>query len=403
MNIAAEWDGPGASARRRPRFRWSRLLWALVYPRRGQQLVPTLPGLLLIALALGIGTAAYNSANNILFITLALLLACVILSGVLSALNFARVRWRFLLPPGLRAGRPGVVGLELHNGKSFLPTYGLDCSVAATGVVSGDAPRPQSTFTAKGHDVKSILSRAGAAKPEVLRLGRRLDPQTSAQVDWTWTPPRRGRWRLELRQVGSCFPFGFFNKKLTAALQREVTVWPSPVEYRRHRVAGARWASGRTHAPRAGAGTDLLALRRYAVGDSHRLIHWKASARTGQLLVRQFAAETLEHFTLRLDTAAAQWPRPEQFERAVSLAATLAEDLFRAGALRAVAIDGETPLRVRQVRDLEAWLDRLALVGPTADRAGPAPHAGRPGELVLAPDGVAGVAALHHGEKAATA
>jgi len=52
----------------------------------------------------------------------------------------------------------------------------------------------------------------------------------------------------------------------------------------------------------------------------------------------------------------------EQFEVLVSFAATLAEDLFRGGQLQTLALDGEAPVIVRHVRDLESWLDRLAVV-----------------------------------------
>src|SRR5262245_14048641 len=106
-----EWSGPGIRGRR-VAFTWNHLLWSLVYPQRGQRTLPTVPGIVLIALSFGIGTAAYNSASNILFITLSLLLTCLILSGVLSWMNLRGVRWRLQLAPPLRAGHDTVVGLR---------------------------------------------------------------------------------------------------------------------------------------------------------------------------------------------------------------------------------------------------------------------------------------------------
>lgn len=400
---AAEWDGPGLSGRQLRRFRWSNVLWALIYPQRNQQLVPTISGVLLIALSLGIGMAAYNASNNILFITLALLLACLILSGVVSWLNFARVRWRLLLPPAARAGQTTTLTLELANTKAFLPTYGLACALEVQPVSTDEPARPETTFTAKGRDVRAILAAKPAGATTVLRLPARLDPQGSASLDWAWQPPRRGQWRIALRSVGSFFPFGFFNKKLATTFARDLLVWPAPVEYRRCPAAGARWTGGSERTARTGSGTDLLALRRYAAGDSHRLIHWKASARTGQLLVRQFAAESVEHYTLWLQTEAARWPRPEQFERALSLCATLAEDLFRAGSLGGVMVDGEPIQPVRQVRDLEAWLDRLAVLQPRTVAPGQGGTFFQPNLMTFAPDGPAGAAALIDGKPAATA
>jgi uncharacterized protein (DUF58 family) len=164
---------------------------------------------------------------------------------------------------------------------------------------------------------------------------------------------------------------------------------------------------------KAGTGGDLHALRRYAVGDSHRLIHWKASARTQTLLVRQFAAESAEGFSIWLRTDAGIWAREEQFELLVSFCATLAEDLFRAGRLTGVAIDDDPPVPVRRVHDVESFLDRLAVVtrkgereqpdgGRRAVSVGEGETRGRKNVMTFTPDGARGVAAFVDGEKAAS-
>jgi uncharacterized protein (DUF58 family) len=212
------------------------------------------------------------------------------------------------------------------------------------------------------------------------------------------------------------------RKLLSTELREERVVWPAPVEYRRLGEAGARRTAGGERTARAGSGGDLLALRRYASGDSHRLIHWKASARSRQLLVRQFAADSTEGLSLWLRTDAAVWTRPEQFELLLSFCATLAEDLFRSGQLIAAAIDDERPVPIRGVGDLEALLDRLAIAQPRKEQT-PSGERGssaaktmedkdgmasltannRKNVLTFAPDGARGVAAYVDGEQTATA
>ncbi len=402
MSLDAAWSGPGVRARRE-RFTWSAFLWSLVYPQRGHRILPTIPGLVLIGLAMGIGTAAYNSSSNILFITLSLLLACLILSGVLSWLNIRGLRWRLLLAPPLRAGHDAVVALELRNEKRFLPTYGLWFEFGARVVETDAGHRAESTVTAGGAEVRAMLAKPDAAEQRTRApLAGRLDPRGAGRVEWVIKPERRGRLRVELISVGSLFPFGFLRKDLGTELHVETIVWPAPVEYRRHTAGAARRAAGGERVPRAGTGGDLLALRRYAAGDSHRLIHWKASARTQTLLVRQFAAESAEGYSLWLRTDAGAWPRAEQFELLISFVATLAEDLFRAGRLGSVAINGDAPAPVRRVHDLELWLDRLAVARPIAAPAGGELQAARQNVMTFAPDGGRGVAAYVDGQKAAS-
>jgi uncharacterized protein (DUF58 family) len=399
----SDWHGPGARKARR-RFTWSAFLWSLVYPQRGHRIRPTIPGVVLIGLSMGIGTAAYNSSSNILFITLSLLLACLILSGVLSWINLRAVQWRLRLAPPLRAGHDAVVALELRNGKRFLPTYGLGFEFGAQFVGVAADQRAESTITGRNLDVRAVLAQADARQMTGrVGLTTRLDPRGEGRVEWVFKPERRGRLRVDLVSVGSLFPFGFLRKDFGAELSAETVVWPAPVEYRRHATGAARRAAGGERVPRAGTGGDLLALRRYTSGDSHRLIHWKASARTRTLLVRQFAAETAEGYAMWLRTDAGVWSPGGQFELLISFAATLAEDLYRAGRLISVALDAQPPMLMRRVHDLELWLDKLAVTRPNDQATGTGEWiVARQNMMTFAPDGTRGVAAYVDGQKAAS-
>lgn len=355
---------------------WRRVLWALVFPKRTQRVSATLPGLVLIGLAVGVGVAAYNSASNILFITLSLLLGCLVLSGVLSWLNFRGVHWRLEVDVPMRAGREQTATIHLRNDKRLVPSQALVFEVVNT----------------------------SAPTPKEIALRDRLDPQAEAQLSWLVKPAKRGRERVELAFVGSLFPFGFLRKSFAAKTACEVTVWPAPVEYRRFPVAA--WHRAQPGAPvsRAGQSGDLLALRNYRSGDSHRQIHWKASARLRRLVVRQFSVENEENFTLWLAVPASLWRDSVQFETLCSFAATLAEDLFKQGKLDAVAFGGEPAVPVRAVRDLEVFLDRLAILQPEENETGLVlTRPANKNVLSFSPEGIKGVIAHVDGEVAATA
>ncbi len=353
-----------------------------------------------MVVAMGIGTAAYNTSSNILFITLSLLLACLLLSGLLSWFNFKGVCWR-LRPQGpWRAGHDTLVVVEILNRKKWLPTYGLWFDLATQPCLPAIDVKPT-----KELKMREIL----AAAEKLVTPGRvfyreRIEPGAEVAVDWGVKPDRRGEALVELSAVGSLFPFGFLKKNIGVALKRPVLVWPAQVEYQwTGAVANFAGSAGRKTS-RAGIGEDLLALRKYERGDSHRLIHWKASARLGKLMVRQFAADSQDGYALRFDTPAEVWTHSEQFELLCAFAGTLVEDLFAAGRLRAISVNGGPLVEVRRVRDVEAFLDTLALIKPTTfeSRGADGPTATK-NLITFAPNGARGVAAYVDGQQTASA
>ena len=93
-------------------------------------------------------------------------------------------------------------------------------------------------------------------------------------------------------------------------------------------------------ARRLGPG-EFHGLREYVDGDEPRSIHWKASARTEQLLVKEHTTEGLRRCTIVLDATTGSYHDPEGFERAVTAAASLVHSADRAGlSTRFVTVDG---------------------------------------------------------------
>lgn len=407
------WHGPGVKEARRG-FSWHALVWKLVFPARRHRIGLTVPGLFLMVTAMGIGTAAYNTANNILFITLSLLLACLLLSGLLSWFNFTGVCWR-LRPQGpWRAGHEALVAVEVQNRKRWLPAYSLWFELSTQ-------PRqvPADAKPAADMKIRDVL----AAIEKLVTRGRvhlsgRLDPQGETRLDWVVKPRERGETLVVLDAVGSLFPFGFLKKNIGVNLKQTVLVWPAQTAYQWQGIGAAQAGTQGQPTSRSGAGDDLLALRNYSQGDSQRLIHWKASARLGKLMVRQFAHESQHGLVLRFDTPADIWTRPEQFELLCSLAGSMAEDLFAAGQLRGVMVNGGPLLVTKRLRDLEAFLDELARVQPVNEhengggvssprdgkmRGGGTPPPNTRNIITFAPEGARGVTAYVDGQPAASA
>lgn len=120
-------------------------------------------------------------------------------------------------------------------------------------------------------------------------------------------------------------------------------------------------------AQRAPRGTVTFhALREYVVGDDLRHVHWRSSARTGTLMVKEHVDTSRPETVLVLDNRAASYdPEGLAFEEAVDVVASLAVACARVGfPVRIVTTDGQRLGGRRPARDPDPLLDRLAVVQP---------------------------------------
>ncbi|MGD8166544.1 DUF58 domain-containing protein [Herbiconiux sp. P16] len=84
------------------------------------------------------------------------------------------------------------------------------------------------------------------------------------------------------------------------------------------------------------------ALREYVPGDDRRYIHWKTSARTGTLMVRQFEETRRSHLAIALSTSLSDYRDDEEFELAVSTCGSLGVQALREERDVTVLVQGST-------------------------------------------------------------
>jgi uncharacterized protein (DUF58 family) len=152
------------------------------------------------------------------------------------------------------------------------------------------------------------------------------------------TLQRRGRYSWGALVARSGYPLGLIEWRQVLAADEEVIVFPALGWLHRGRFLRhlRGLASPSSHLParrrpriHPAAQAEFHGLRSYRTGDSPRLIHWRTSARRGELMVREFEDEPSDNLLLVVDPTLpaesdyAGVPLREQFEEAISLAATL--------------------------------------------------------------------------------
>jgi uncharacterized protein (DUF58 family) len=147
---------------------------------------------------------------------------------------------------------------------------------------------------------------------------------------------RRGRYRLGPLRLSTRFPFGLFRRTITLAGTDTLIVFPRLGRLTRRWATQHHEALAGTHRRerRAGLEGDFYGLRQWRAGDSRRWIHWRGSARLGELVVRQFEQPRNRDVAVLVDLWQPQQPTPQHLENvelAVSFAATVVADLCRRG------------------------------------------------------------------------
>lgn len=118
------------------------------------------------------------------------------------------------------------------------------------------------------------------------------------------------------------------------------------------------------------ADMSFHAIREYAAGDSRRQIHWKSTAKTGQLMVRQYEESRRSRMAVVLAAAEAEFADADEFELAVSCAASLGLRALHDAREVDIVIGSEIPRvvrgRLRAIRHIPALSRRTMLDGFSA-------------------------------------
>ncbi len=136
--------------------------------------------------------------------------------------------------------------------------------------------------------------------------------------------------------VVSGTPFGIWHKKRSIDTGAGITVFPAYEEISTFPLLEAMSSPSETvHERRsAGFGYDYLGIREYRRGDSMRVVHWRSSAKRGELVVKEFEEEFSTPVSLLIDlkSGSVYGPAGEStLDATARVAATLANYCLKAG------------------------------------------------------------------------
>src|ERR1700709_37193 len=234
---------------KKPPSRFRQRLARLRPPRK---LKFTREGKFFVGITLGVGFAAINTGNNLLYLLLGMLLALIIVSGLMSELSPRDLPGAAPLPLRAQVGRAHLVEIEVFNHKGKIPSYAIEVEDLRAG-----QPADKRCFFLK------------------------ISPRSAQVAAYRRTPARRGRDRHVGFRVATRFPFGLFEKSREVPAEGELIIYPgvaAAAPAPRGRTAGGDGIIGRGH------GEDFLGLKMMRAGEDPRDIYWRKSASLGHLV-----------------------------------------------------------------------------------------------------------------------
>ena len=242
--------------------------------------------------------------------------------------------------------------------------------------------RPARVHAGANSRVELTVHNAGRSRSPVLSArdpfddGRRwarfllaaLAPGEEARAAYRLPTERRGIFDLGPMQLHLEDPFGLAGRSSEAAPRTRLTVYPhvDPIPPLPMTRGNDPYAGADHPTALAAAGDDFYALREYEVGDDLRRVHWKASARLDELMIRQDEMPWQGRVTVLIDLRR-DVHDGESLERAISAAASVVSASWRHRSLvRLVSTDGVDSGFAAGHAHVEAILEHLA--GASAGR-----------------------------------
>lgn len=142
-------------------------------------------------------------------------------------------------------------------------------------------------------------------------------------------------------------PLGILTREATWADKHTLYVHPVTTALRTTSAGFVRDLEGSASRTVVDADISFHAIRPYVPGDAQRQVHWKSTAKTGTLMVRQYEETRRSRMVIALAVAEAEYADDDEFELAVSAAASIGVRGIRDGRDVDVVMGGEVPEFVR--------------------------------------------------------
>jgi len=336
----------------------------------------TRAGIVYVLATLLIGVAALNTGNNLLYLIVSTMLGAVLVSGVCSSLVLRGLALHVDLPRHVFAKEYALGSLDVRNTRRWLPSLSVSLVPpkerkakgrwrTERGTFGFPPRRPPERQWLHVRDLKIRRVPDAPLAPSVFRGTVHfalIPPRSSAKSEIELCFQRRGVYRQDAFALVTVFPFGLLVKRRSVDVAHELIVYPA-VDATAELAQFLPAIASDLSSLHAGQGQDLLRIRPYETGDSARYVDWKATAKSGELKVREFARDEQVRLRIVFDNPSPGDVSTESYERGIRLAASLGWYFAHVSEMVSFVAPG-----FRASSDIWEFLRYLALAQPAVHR-----------------------------------
>ena len=196
-----------------------------------------------------------NTGNNLVYLIVSAFLGLMGISGFFGRRNLSALEISVDFPEEIFAAAPLPVKITLANRRKILPAF----------------------------LIKVIIDNKELLFPFVPPGGIDL-----RYADFFF--PSRGSYVIRLIYLSSVYPFNFFTRYKSVAGTYATVVFPQIKKCEQpcmtEKFSGQ---AGELSLNKSGSDGEIVSVRNYASGDPSKYIHWKSSAKTGELKTKEFS------------------------------------------------------------------------------------------------------------------
>ena len=254
--------------------------------------------IVLFFLILGV---ANHTQSNLLYIAFGLMVGALISSLALSWFMLRGLEVQRLLPLHGVASENSILRYRVVNHKSWMPVFGL--------VITENWGTGNNGYKKSGPVAEFPARLKGRPHGWILHIG----PNQSVQCDAVCWPLMRGQLRFERIIVSTAFPFGIIHRVMEIEQPDQLLVYPRLYRVNRKilsEMTRTDAGGGRKHRDQPGGHEEFFGLREYRPGDSLKLVDWKRTACTGELVTKELNQASPPRVMIVLDLT--DLPAPEE-------------------------------------------------------------------------------------------